>query len=71
LNNFTKKYRGIDLSNMVEMEQDHQIYRTQQENFKTKVVQVWKITNFDRQAEHFSMVLLWGQLHRDFLRFAN
>jgi hypothetical protein len=32
------------------MDQDRQIYRTQQENFKIKVVQVWKITIFDLQA---------------------
>jgi hypothetical protein len=55
---------------MVEMDQDPQIYKMQQENFKKKVVQVWKITILIARP-HFSMVLLWGQLHRDFLRFAD
>jgi hypothetical protein len=36
------------------MDQDRQIYSTQQENFKKKVVQVWKITNFDRQPALFN-----------------
>jgi hypothetical protein len=39
---------------MVEMDQDRQIYRTQQENFNKKVVQVWKTTNFDRQPALFN-----------------
>jgi hypothetical protein len=39
---------------MVEMDQDRQIYRTQQENFKKNVAQVWKVTNFDRQAALFN-----------------
>ena len=34
LNNATKKYRGVDLSKNVEMDQDHLIYTTQQENVK-------------------------------------
>jgi hypothetical protein len=38
---------------MVEMDQDYQIYTTQQENFKKKVAQVWKITIFDRQTALF------------------
>jgi hypothetical protein len=36
------------------MEQGPQIYTTQQENFKKKVVQVWKITIFDRHAALFN-----------------
>jgi len=38
------------------MDQDRQIYRTQQENFKKKVVQVlvWKINIFDRQTALFN-----------------
>jgi hypothetical protein len=37
------------------MDQDRQTYRTQPENFqKKKVVQVWKITNFDRQTALFN-----------------
>jgi hypothetical protein len=36
------------------MDQEPQIYRTQQENFGKKVVQVWKITNFDRQTALFN-----------------
>ena len=32
------------------MDQDPQIYKMQQENFQKKVVQVWKITIFDRQT---------------------
>jgi hypothetical protein len=39
---------------MVEMDQEPQIYRTQQENSKKKVVQVWKIKNFDRQPAVFN-----------------
>jgi hypothetical protein len=40
LNNSTKKYCGTDLSNMVEMDQDPKVYRTQQENLKKNVAQV-------------------------------
>jgi len=36
------------------MDQDRQIYSMQKENFKKKVVQVWKITNFDRQPALFN-----------------
>ena len=39
---------------MVEMDQDPQIYRTQREKFKKKVVQVWKITIFDRHTALFN-----------------
>jgi hypothetical protein len=49
---------------MVEMNQDCQTYTTQQENFKKKVAQVWKITNFDRQTAHFNgasmEAITWG-----------
>jgi hypothetical protein len=36
------------------MDQDPQIYKMQQENFKKKVVQLWKITIFDRQTALFN-----------------
>jgi hypothetical protein len=36
------------------MDQYRQIYRTQQENFKKTIVQVWKITIFDRQTALFN-----------------
>ena len=39
---------------MVEMDQGRQVYKTQQENLKKKVVQVWKITIFDRQTALFN-----------------
>jgi hypothetical protein len=52
------------------MDQDPQIYRTQQENFKKKLCKCGK-SRFLIAREHFSMALLWGQLHRDFLRFVN
>jgi hypothetical protein len=48
------KYCGTPLSNRVEMGRDRQIWRTQQENFKKKVVQVWKITIFVRQPALFN-----------------
>ena len=38
--------------------------------FQKNVAQVWK-SQFLIARLHFSMVLLWGQLHRDFLRFAD
>jgi hypothetical protein len=65
-----KKYCDTDPSNMVEMDQDPKIYRTQQENFK-KMLRKYEKSRFLIAWEHFSMGLLWGQLHRDFLRFAN
>ena len=55
---------------MVEMEQEPKIYRTHQENFKQKLCKYGK-SWFLIVRQHFSMVLLWGQLHRDFLRFDN
>ena len=70
LNNSTKKYHGVNLSNMVEMIQDHQVYRTQQENFEKKLCKYGK-SRILIDSQHFSMVLLWGQLHWDFLRFTN
>ena len=39
---------------MVEMDQNPQTYKMQQENFKKKVVQVWKITIFDHQTALFN-----------------
>jgi hypothetical protein len=36
------------------MDQDCQIYGTQQENFEKEIVQVWKITIFDRQTSLFN-----------------
>ena len=71
LNNSIIKYCGTDLSNIVEMDQDHQIYRTQQENFKKKKLCKYEKSRILIARQHFSMVLLWEQLHRDFLRFAN
>jgi hypothetical protein len=38
----------------VEIDQDRQIYTTQQENSKTNVAQVCKNTIFDRQAALFN-----------------
>ena len=55
---------------MVEMDQDPQTYKMQQENFKKKLCKYGK-SRFLIARLHFSMVVLWGQLHRDFLRFAN
>ena len=52
------------------MDQDRRIYRTQQENFK-KMLRKYGKSQILMASKHFSMVLLWGQLHRDFLRFAN
>jgi hypothetical protein len=36
------------------MDQVRQIYKMQQENFIKKVVQVWKVTIFDRQTALFN-----------------
>jgi hypothetical protein len=36
------------------MHQEPHLYRTQQENSKKKVLQVWKTTNFDRQPALFN-----------------
>jgi hypothetical protein len=57
LNNFTIKYCSTPPYQTWwkwTKTQDRQIYRTQQENFEKKVVQVWKITNFDRQPALFN-----------------
>jgi hypothetical protein len=49
---------------MVEMEQDPQTYRAQQENLKKRRrrrgVQVWKITNFDRKTALFNAWCFYG-----------
>jgi hypothetical protein len=55
---------------MVEMDQDRQTYTTQQENFKKKLCKYGK-SRILIASQHFSMVVLWGKLHWDFLRFAN
>jgi hypothetical protein len=55
---------------MVEMDQDRQIQTTQQEKFK-KMLRKTAKSRFLIASHHFSMVLLWRQLHKDFLRFAN
>jgi hypothetical protein len=55
---------------MVEMDQDSQIYKMQQENSK-KMLHKYAKTRFLIARQHFSMALLWRQLHRDFLRFVN
>ena len=52
------------------MDQDPQTYKMQQENFKKKLCKYGK-SRFLIARQHFSMALLWGQLHRDFLRFVN
>jgi hypothetical protein len=52
------------------MDEDCPIYTTRQENLKKKLCKYGK-SRFLIPRLHFSMVLLWGQLHRDFLRFAN
>ena len=70
LNNFTNKYRVTTLSNRVEMDQEPQIYTTQQENFK-KILGKYGKSRILIARQHFSMALLLGQLHRDFLRFVN
>jgi hypothetical protein len=43
---------------------------TQQESFEKKFCKYRKSRIFIA-SQHFSMVLLWGQLHKKFLRFAN
>jgi hypothetical protein len=70
LNNFTKKYCSTPLSNRVEMDQEPLIYITQQENFK-KMLGKYKKSRILIARQHFSMALLWEQLHRDFLRFVH
>ena len=52
------------------MDQEPQIYTTQQENFK-KMLGKYEKSRFLIARQHFSMVLLWKQLHWDFLRFDN
>jgi hypothetical protein len=70
VDNFTKKYWGTPLSNRVEMDHDHPIYKMQQENSK-KILHKYAKTLIFIARQHFSMALLWGQLHREFLRFLN
>ncbi len=52
------------------MDQDRQHCTLQQENFKNKLRKTGK-SRILMARQHFSMVLLWRQLHRDFLRFVN
>ncbi len=52
------------------MDQEPQTYTTQQENFK-KMLGKYGKSRILIASQHFSMVLLWRQLHRDFLRFVN
>jgi hypothetical protein len=42
----------------------------QQENFK-KMLGKYEKSQILIARQHFSMALLWEQLHRDFLRFAH
>jgi hypothetical protein len=52
------------------MDQDPQTYKMQQENFK-KILGKSEKSRILIASLHFSMALLWGQLHMDFLRFVN
>ena len=52
------------------MDQDRQPYTTQQENSKNILCKYGK-SQILITRQHFSMVLLWRQLNKDFLRFAN
>jgi hypothetical protein len=52
------------------MDQEPLIYTTQQENFK-KMLGKYEKSIILIARQHFSMALLWGQLHRDFLRYVN
>jgi hypothetical protein len=70
LNNFTKKYCGTPLSNRVEMDQDHPPAQRNKKISKKMLRKTAKLRILIA-SQHFSMVLLWGQLHRDVLRFAN
>jgi hypothetical protein len=51
------------------MDQDRQIHTTQQKKFK-KMLRKTAKSRILIASQHFSMALLWRQLHRDFLRFA-
>jgi hypothetical protein len=55
------------------MDQDRQTYTIQHEKFKKNAVQLWKITNFDRQTALFNGASKFygGNLPRDFLWFNN
>jgi hypothetical protein len=52
------------------MDEDHQTCTTKQENFR-KMLGKFEKSRILIAMQHFSMALLWGQLHRDFLRFVN
>ena len=52
------------------MDQDRQTYTMRQEIFK-KMLRKYGKSQILIASQHFSMVLLWRQLHRDFLRFDN
>ena len=52
------------------MDQDRQTYTMRQEIFK-KMLRKYGKSRILIASQHFSMVLLWRQLHRDFLRFDN
>jgi hypothetical protein len=81
LNNFTQPYRCTPyrelypLSNRVRMDQDRQPSTVHQEKFKKMLckypVYVYGKSQILIARQQLSMELLWRQLHRDFLRFAN
>ena len=52
------------------MDEDRQPYTMQQENFK-KMWGKYEKSRILIARLHFSMVILWRQLHKDFLRFVN
>jgi hypothetical protein len=52
------------------MDDGWQFYTTQQETFKKMLCKYGK-SRILIASQHFSMVLLWRQLHGDFLMFAN
>ena len=66
-----------DLSNSVEMDQDHRAWtwlpahwQCNKKNSK-KMLCKYEKSRILIAMKHFSMDLLWGQLQRDFLRFVN
>jgi hypothetical protein len=52
------------------MNQERQTHTMQKENFK-KILHTYGKSNILIARQHFSMVLLWRQFHRVFLRFDN
>ena len=55
----------------MQMEQDRQTCTAPRENFKNKMSsKYWKSRVLIARL-HFSMVIIWRQLHQDFLRFVN